>query len=326
MTSLISIDEAKARIERGDALTIAGDESALRQLPKGLWIGGTIPYFMAQSGGCKTKDLVMVNDLSVSGIVELRTYTPDKLSQLMRDAPDNGWTVVIMPYGGKAHETFANNCRDDAEAFIKPVVGWVSGVDLDFLGKQSPKVFMGPTGEVLEDGAVAAHGTLADGQLAMVDIVNIFEPDRLDVVRFPQTGFKATDCTVNGEPTKIAEFLKARGNGDGKLPLVGDFAGTYGNAAIQAINFETGEVGFYAPVFPDVEYWIAKPVGDYASAFRARLTELEAQPVVFSCNCAVNYLYGELEGKQLGTIEGPVTFGEVGYQLLSQTLVALRIL
>jgi hypothetical protein len=325
MTSLIRIEDAIARIQRGDALSIAGDESALRQLPKGNWIGGTIPYFMAHSGGCKTKDMVMVNDLSGSGQINFKRYDPATLGQLMRDSPDNGWTIVIMPYGGKAHETFANHCRDDAQAFIKPVVGWVSGVDLDLLGKQTPKVFMGSTGDVLEDGAVAAHGTLPDGQLAMIDIVNIFEPDRKDVVRFPKTGFKANECSVNGEKTTLVEFLKARGNLDGKLPLVGDFAGTFGNAAIQGINESTGEVGFYAPVFPDVEYWIAKPVGDYASAFRERLSELESQPVLFSCNCAVNYLYGELEGKRLGTIEGPVTFGEIGYQLLSQTLVALRI-
>lgn len=325
MTSMISIEEASRRILRGDVLTIAGDEAALRALPKGQWMGGTIPYFMVDSGCCKTKTSVMVNNLSASGDVVFKVYQPNTMDQLMRDAPDNGWTILIMPYGGRAHEGFANTCRDDPDAFIKPVVGWVSGVDLDLLGKQTPKVFVGSTGEVLEDGAVAAHGTLPDGQLAMIDIVNIFEPDRLDVVRFPHTGFKATHCTVNGEPAQIAEFLRARGNGDGKLPLVGDFAGTYGNAAIQAINEVTGEVGFYAPVFPDVEYFIAKPVGNYTTAFRACLQELQDKPVVFSCNCAVNYLYGQLEGQSLGSIEGPVTFGEIGYQLLSQTLVALRI-
>jgi hypothetical protein len=325
MTSLISIAQASDRIRRGDALSVAGDESALRQLPHGNWVGGTIPYFMAHSGGCKTKDMVMVNDLRDAGSVVFKRYAPEDLGELMRDSPANGWTMVIMPYGGQAHERFAKHCRDDAEAFIKPVVGWVSGVDLDLLGKQTPKVFLGSTGEILEDGAVAAHGTLADGQLAMIDIVNIFEPDRLEVVRFPEAGFKASTCTVNGEQTNIVEFLRARGNLDGKLPLVGDFAGTFGNAAIQSVNADTGEVGFYAPVFPDVEYWIAKPVGDYAAAFRERLHALEDKPVVFSCNCAVNYLYGELEGQCLGSIEGPVTFGEIGYQLLSQTLVALRI-
>ncbi len=325
MTSLLSIAQAAEKIQSGAPLAIAGDESALRQLPLGRWVGGTIPYFMAEAGGCKTKDHVMVAPMAPATEVALTYYKPEALDQMMRDSPANGWTLVIMPYGGQAHERFANHCREDAEAFIKPVVGWISGVDLDFLGKQTPKVFMGSTGEVFEDGAVVAHGTLADGQLALIDIVNIFEPDRRDVLRFDVTGFKAKTCTVNGQPMELAAFLQQRGNGDGKLPLVGDFNGTYGNAAIQSIDAATGMVGFYAPVFPDVEYWIAKPVGNYAQAFRERLSELEGTPVVFSCNCAVNYLYGELEGKQLGTLEGPVTFGEIGYQLLSQTLVALRI-
>lgn len=325
MTTLVTIEEAAQRIRAGEVMSLSGDETALRQLPAGRWIGGTIPYFMAENGGCKTKTHVMVADLAQARDVQLTYYSPDHLTQMMRDAPPNGWTLMIMPYGGKAHEQFAASCRDDRDAFIKPVVGWVSGMDLDELGVRSPKVFFGPTGEVHEDGAVVAHGTLADGQLALIDIVNIFEPDRLDVLRFPKTGFKATGCTVNGEPMALAEFLKRRGNADGKLPLVGDFNGTYGNAAIQGIDATTGEVSFYAPVFPDVEYFVAKPVGNYAQAFRERLASLEAEPIVFSCNCAVNYLYGELEGKRLGRIEGPVTFGEIGYQLLSQTLVALRI-
>ena len=45
----------------------------------------------------------------------------------------------------------------------------------------------------------------------------------------------------------------------------------------------------------------------------------------FSCNCILNYLYGELEGKVTEGMYGPVTFGEIAYQLLNQTLVYVRI-
>ena len=45
----------------------------------------------------------------------------------------------------------------------------------------------------------------------------------------------------------------------------------------------------------------------------------------FSCNCILNYLYGELEGKKIDNISGPITFGEIGYQLLNQTLTFLYI-
>ena len=45
----------------------------------------------------------------------------------------------------------------------------------------------------------------------------------------------------------------------------------------------------------------------------------------FSCNCILNFLFGGLEGQKIGELYGPVTFGEIGYQLLNQTLVVLRI-
>ncbi len=39
----------------------------------------------------------------------------------------------------------------------------------------------------------------------------------------------------------------------------------------------------------------------------------------------MNFLYGELEGQRISDLQGPVTFGEIGYQLLNQTMVVLRI-
>jgi len=74
-----------------------------------------------------------------------------------------------------------------------------------------------------------------------------------------------------------------------------------------------------------VDYRLARPVGDYAAAFRSRLAGYDTSDVVFSCNCILNFLFGELEGKTIGGVEGPITFGELGYQLLNQTMVAVRL-
>jgi hypothetical protein len=84
-------------------------------------------------------------------------------------------------------------------------------------------------------------------------------------------------------------------------------------------------VSLYAPVFPGVDYRLARPVPDYAAAFRARLAGYDASGAAFSCNCILNFLFGELEGKAIGGIEGPVTFGEIAYQLLNQTMVVVRL-
>ena len=62
---LVSIGVASELINGGGYLVIAGDEGALRQLPKGNWIGGTIPYFMAEQGGTVTRDQVFVNAVEV---------------------------------------------------------------------------------------------------------------------------------------------------------------------------------------------------------------------------------------------------------------------
>jgi hypothetical protein len=47
--------------------------------------------------------------------------------------------------------------------------------------------------------------------------------------------------------------------------------------------------------------------------------------VVFSCNCVLNYLYASLDGKKTGFFTGPVTFGEIAYILMNQTIVYLSI-
>jgi hypothetical protein len=39
----------------------------------------------------------------------------------------------------------------------------------------------------------------------------------------------------------------------------------------------------------------------------------------------LNYAYADLEGKKTGSFVGPITFGEVAYMLLNQTLVYLSI-
>jgi hypothetical protein len=66
-------------------------------------------------------------------------------------------------------------------------------------------------------------------------------------------------------------------------------------------------------------------VADYVSAFESRLKTLAPGNIVFSCNCILNYLYSQLEGRRTGGIVGPITFGEIAYQLLNQTLVYLEI-
>jgi hypothetical protein len=104
---------------------------------------------------------------------------------------------------------------------------------------------------------------------------------------------------------------------------VGDYSGNGVNVAIKSI--EDGIVNLYAPVFPNVKYKIAKNVSDYAKEFHSHLAKHKDTNAIFSCNCVLNFLYGELEGKGIDVFAGPATFGEIAYQLVTQTLVYVTV-
>ena len=62
---MMGLSEATALIRGGGHFSVAGDEALLRQLPRGHWIGGTIPYFMGQDGGVTTRDQLYVAQVPV---------------------------------------------------------------------------------------------------------------------------------------------------------------------------------------------------------------------------------------------------------------------
>ena len=326
MNELISVQAASDLIKKGLPLSIAGPESALDQLPQGDWIGGTIPYFMLASGGAVVTDArVFVTDLSSLGSVRIQSYGADELQGICANAPDNGFSIAIIPAGSAAHQRFAAEAANYEGAFLKPTVGWISGVHLSQLGSATPKVYDGRSAQKYENRAVVAYVTLPDERLASVEIVNLFEPDDGDVLRFDSTSFEVDSCEVNGRRVNFAQYIRERRLDGGTLPLVGNFAGAHLNVSLQTVGEAGGKVQLYAPVFTDVDYRFARPVGDYAAAFRARLAQQQADGIVWSCNCILNFLFGDLEGKAIGGLGGPVTFGEIAYQLLNQTLVAVRI-
>ena len=104
-----------------------------------------------------------------------------------------------------------------------------------------------------------------------------------------------------------------------------DYSGAMINTSFQEVDKDGRRVSFYAPIFRGVEYKVAAPVADYVTAFGRRLPRSAADSIAFSCNCILNYLYSDLEGKRTGNVTGPITFGEIAYQLLNQTLAYVTI-
>ena len=326
--SILTIAQAKAKIEEGRKLLLAGDENALRKLPKGNWIGGTIPYFITHGqGGMVSRTAIFATDISdVVETMEIVRYDHNSLPKVFSDGAAHSFSFIVIPARTIAHLAFALNARRYKDFAARPLVGWISGVHLDDLGEITPKVFNGVTGAVLSEGALVLHADLIQGKVAHVGIINLFEQGDGDTLTFQVDGFSAMDVLVNGEKENFASYI-SRNRLDIKLPLVADYGGILANTSFQAVDDASEEVTFYAPVFKGVVYKHAKPLADYEVAFKERLGRecfVAGERLVFSCNCILNYLYSELEGKNTDPFSGPITFGEIANQLLNQTLVFLE--
>jgi hypothetical protein len=321
---LNTIEEVSKKIEAGKTLLLAGSEAALSKLPKGNWIGGTTSYFIDADGGTFSDTSVYVDELPdfVQGI-KIAEYTSETLPNIFKDAPEKGFSVLIMPAGSDAHTTYAEKAPLFEGFILKPVVGWISGVPLPEVGRMSPKVFNGQTGASSDASAVVMHATLPANKIADIEIVNVFKPGDGDTITFPKAGFVQSDCTVNGEKVNFAKYI-ANVQADTRLPLTANYNGSVVNVSIQATDEANQSVRLYAPVFPGVEYRFAAPVPDYVAAFEAALPS-DKSHAAFACNCILNYMYANLGGKSAGSIPSMVTFGEIAHQLLNQTLVRLMI-
>lgn len=327
MSHLNTVEEVAGLIKAGKILLLAGDEELLKQLPKGTWIAGTIPYFMDVDGGIQTADKIFVNDITNSGIAfGTKMYSVAELPSIPRDCPDDGVSYLILPGMSEAHLKYALEAPSYDGMYLSPIIGWIAGINLSYLGKISPKVVDGRTGEISDNKAAVLSVTLKPTQMAEIDIINLFRQGGGDTLMFEEPGFSTRDVLVNGQKQNFAGYIKSKGI-DIRYPLVADYNGVMVNISFQSVDEENQRVNFYAPIFKGVEYKIAENVGDYVTGFGALLPKnLKDGDVVFSCNCILNYLYAELEGKKTAGMNGPITFGEVAYQLLNQTLVYVRII
>jgi hypothetical protein len=320
------IAHVKEQIALGKKLLLAGDENILKQLPAGDWIGGTIPYFMTEQGGMATRDRVYVTELpDVVSNVSIQVYDEATLPNVYSDGARYGFSVIIIPASSATHLSFALNAPNYKDFAIRPLIGWISGVHLDDLGKLTPKVFSGRSQSCLENAAVVMHVALPSNLAAEIGILNIFEQSEDDTITFLKDGFSACEVSINGAKTNFADYISAK-HLDTRLPLVADYYGAMINVSFQNVDSANRTVNLYAPVFAGLRYKHAKPIENYVEQFTSQLPQNLGNGIVFSCNCILNYLYSELEGKQTGNITGPITFGEVAYQLLNQTMVYLTLI
>lgn len=321
LNEFLSPAEAAARIRAGHVMAIAGSADRLAGLPQGRWIGGSTVYFMTADGGRKDGEHLFCTTFPAGSTAVVRHLATDALPDIAQGYAPGGVSLIVLPAFSTAHAAFAEHSAEYPRLFDQPLAGWISGVAVEQIGKAAPEVIDGSTGQRHGDGAVLLHVTLPPGTRSGLDIVNMFEPGDGPVITFAETGFAARKARIDGHEVDFATWMQAQAI-DTRWPLMADYAGAAINVSFQSVDPDTG-VQFYAPVFPGVEYRLARPQGDYAGSFAARMGSAGAGQ--YSCNCILNYLYGELEGRQTGGFTGPVTFGEIAYILLNQTLVKLDI-
>ena len=206
-STLYSLAEATAKIKTGAPLLLAGDESLLKKLPPGPWIGGTIPYFMTvESGGVFSRDRVFITELPPSTEnVRIVVLEDRHLREIYQQMPDNGFGFIIMPGSSKTQLHFALNAPRYPAFGVRPLVGWVSGIDLAESGKTKPKVVDGQSGRIFEEGAVVMYVSLPKTKVANVGIHNIFSSGTGDDLTFEAEGFSAGEVLVNGRMERLDE-------------------------------------------------------------------------------------------------------------------------
>ncbi|NJK84617.1 MAG: hypothetical protein HC906_00165 [Bacteroidales bacterium] len=97
MNTLLNVDGVNRLIKNNRILVLAGDEKLLAQLEKGNWIGGTIPYFMGDEGGCMTKEKIFVSDftdyMSDNKIV---LYDEKNIHDIVSDQFESGFPILLF--------------------------------------------------------------------------------------------------------------------------------------------------------------------------------------------------------------------------------------
>ncbi len=319
-SDIYTLEQVNAFIDAGHRMLVAADESLLSKLKPGDWIGGTIPYFMSQNGGLVTRDKLFVNFLPAEvSVDELKFYGEGELQNIPNDYPENGISFIIIPALSASAQKYAAETCKTMEVLNSPLVGWLAGVMYEDVGKEIPKVFNGNTGVSSTSDAVVMHCRLPDNISAVPAIINIFEQGDGDLIEFDVETLEISDAIINGQKTNFYDYLNSIG---AKLeePLVANHSGAKVNTSFMSMEEATKTVKVWAPVQPGYKYKMALPVHDYEKTFSEAIDALDIDPI-FTCNCLYNYLFGGLEGKKTGEMVGPITFGEIAYLYLNQTMV-----
>src|SRR5205823_15034963 len=100
--TLMSVSDLQAELAKAPEklFAVAGDERLLARLPRGNWVGGTIPYLMTDEDcGVTTRDSLMVQVLLryERAAPKISAYDKGTIARVTHDASPPGYPFLMMP-------------------------------------------------------------------------------------------------------------------------------------------------------------------------------------------------------------------------------------
>jgi hypothetical protein len=312
-------------IKAGHILVLAGAEQDLASLPAGNWIGGTASCFLVDGRLVRAEGTLIYADFSAAALkAELRPLNDRQIQELSSYYPDNGFAVIIMPGQSALLQATATSMPDWPGLYNAPLAGWVSAVPLDQLGHMQPKVFCG-NGTPRQDIAALMYVTLPCEMFAALNIINPFDTPSRTSLRFSTGGYQIPGlCLLDGQRADLTRLI-ANGSIDPSPPLTADRDGALLNNSIIASDPASGMLTFLSPVDPSLTYRFAEPPPVFQDAFARAARGVDLPGAVLSSICAAGLHRLTEEIRPMLPAIAPVTFGQIGYTVLTQTIACLSL-
>jgi len=207
---LFTPDEVSAMILAGDKLLLAGDADLLSQLPAGNWIGGSTPYFILYPENRTTSlDKIFVNQLpDFITQLEIREYDETNIQNIFNDGPQNGFTMLIMPYATPVAMEYAINATNYTNFAAHPVCGWLSGRLKEIITTEKSCTASGIAPGILSEKGVAMHISLPESKYAEIHIFNPYKQGDGDSIVFEESALRIKDAIINGDSNIIATIIR----------------------------------------------------------------------------------------------------------------------
>ncbi|MBQ5549977.1 MAG: hypothetical protein IIT32_02845 [Bacteroidales bacterium] len=318
-------------INAGHVMLLSGSDKALSNLPKGKWVAGTTPYFMDGTGKVDEENIFVDDFTDIAKNAKVEVFDTADVHNIAKHGYDNGFIVMSLPIDTEIYFEFSNKSLEYEGIYNNPLVGFVACCNFNDYGNFGQlKTFVGAGnyGQLFHNKAVALYVELPDNITARAEIINL---DTIDYstpkVVFPKTSFFQSDCTIDGKPGNIAEYMekyvKPRMGGNGYTQMITSQNGALINRDPKVVDLAKGTTSFFSPAYAGDEYYLVKPGNDYLAMFNEALKAKKSE--IVACFSCISYFFGgSFEGKSI-IKNGCYAFGEIAYQLLNKTIVTLEI-